>query len=166
MKSIRRIILVFGVMALSFVPFKAESQYGENALTGKTAPDFTLKTLTGDNLSLSKFKEGKKAIVFFWATWCPHCHEAILQLKTRAQELEQKNIQLVLVDLGENERLVRSYTKKNKVAFNIFLDEDSSLAEKYDLIGVPTFFFLNDNGRVEGVLHSLPDNFEEIFSKT
>ncbi|HZH60225.1 MAG TPA: redoxin domain-containing protein, partial [Metabacillus sp.] len=39
---------------------------------GSTAPDFELKTLSGDSMSLSSVK-GKKVIINFWATWCPPC---------------------------------------------------------------------------------------------
>tara|TARA_A100001037_G_scaffold9751_2_gene9581 strand:+ start:3648 stop:3953 length:306 start_codon:yes stop_codon:yes gene_type:complete len=38
------------------------------ALIGKTAPDFTLRTIAGDTVSLSDLR-GKAVVLNFWATW-------------------------------------------------------------------------------------------------
>lgn len=40
------------------------------------APDFSLKDLNGNQLSLSDF-EGKVLFMNFWATWCPPCRAEI-----------------------------------------------------------------------------------------
>src|SRR5208337_630761 len=39
---------------------------------GAAAPDFTLRTATGQVVHLSDYR-GKTVLLEFFATWCPHC---------------------------------------------------------------------------------------------
>jgi len=138
----------------------------DNEIIGKPTPDFTLKTVSGQEINLSQYRDGKKTIIFFWATWCPHCREALRGLAQSQEEFEKKEIKLVLVDVGENLEVVQNYIEKNDITFEIFLDEKNQLAESYGIVGIPTFFFINQEGIVKEMGHSLPENYEEILSKT
>ncbi|MGR3304326.1 MAG: TlpA family protein disulfide reductase [Candidatus Scalindua sp.] len=134
-------------------------------MIGKPVPDFTLKTLKKDKVNLAEYRNGKKTIIFFWATWCPHCREAMGKLNENSKELIKKDIKLVLINQGEREKIVKNYIQKNNIEFDIFLDEEMSLMEPYGLIGVPTFFFINEEGIVKDVQHILPEKYQDIFSE-
>jgi len=136
----------------------------QNSLVGKPAPDFTLATVSGEKKNMTEFRNGDSAIIFFWATWCPHCREQLKSLNDRADELKEKGIKLILVDLGEGQNQVRSFIEKQKINFEVFLDEDSSLTNIYDLIGVPTFFLVDREGIVQAVEHDIRDDYEEILA--
>lgn len=41
---------------------------------GQQAPDFSLRTLSGEKSSLQDTK-GKKVLLNFWATWCKPCRQ-------------------------------------------------------------------------------------------
>jgi thioredoxin-related protein len=43
------------------------------------------------------------------------------------------------------------------------LDEESSLAESYGVVGVPTFVFVDAKGIVSAVEHVLPEGYERFF---
>lgn len=137
----------------------------KNPLVGKHAPDFTLNTLEGEK-NFTQFRDGKKAIIFFWATWCPHCREALADLNRKKDERLKKEIKLVLVDVGEKAEEVRSHLEEEGIQFNVFLDENSSVSHSYKIIGVPTFVFLNTSGVIQDVQHDLPKNYEEILNKS
>lgn len=167
MKKFTQVLLVVFLISIAGGVTSASGQFFfmENENVGKAVPDFTLKTASGEEVNLAKYRDGKKAIVFFWATWCPHCRAALKELTEKKDELEKSEIKLVLVDLGEDPDLVKGYIEKNSVPFIVFLDERNELAEPYGIVGVPTFFFVNKNGIVKDVGHSLPDNYDVILSK-
>ena len=151
-----------------FYPSTAQSQffYMENENIGKPVKDFTLKIVNGEETSLEKFRDGQKAIIFFWATWCPHCRVQLGNLNKDLIAIEKKNIKIVLVDVGESEAIVSKYMEKNKIHLDVFLDIKSEVSDKYGLIGVPTFYYVGEDGNVIDVQHSLADDFDTIFTKS
>lgn len=166
MKSVLRVLLIFGLLFAAFQPSRAMGQFFfmENEGIGKPAPDFTLPTVGGTAISFAQFRGNDKAIIFFWATWCPHCRRELGTLNQKKEELAAKGIKIALVDIGEDEAMVRQYLQKNKVEMTVFLDKDNAVAESYHLVGVPTFLFVDAQGIVRGLEYSLPENYEEILS--
>jgi len=134
----------------------------ENPLVGEIAPDFQLMTTADEKVSLKEYRGGDPAIIFFWATWCPHCRTQLSELNDRKEDLAQKGIKLLLVDLGEGKKQVESYIKKNNLQYDVFLDQDSAVAEEYNIVGVPTFIFVGQRGEVLAVEHAIPQNYETI----
>jgi peroxiredoxin len=134
-----------------------------NPLEGKAAPDFTLSTLTKNSVKLSEYRQGQPAIIFFWATWCPHCREALEVLDARAFEIEKQGIKVVLVDVGEDKGDVASYLKAHNIKADVFLDEDTSVSNDYSILGVPTFFLVTQEGMIKAVQHTFPEDYQEIF---
>ena len=164
--NIKWFVLLVSVCLLSLKVPDAHGQFFlfENPMVDKPAPDFTLKTASGKSLNFTKYREGKNAVIFFWATWCPHCHEEMQTLKTRQKELADKQIKVGLVDLGEDAKTVNAYLKKYQISFDVFLDENSTIAEPYHLIGVPTFVFVNQKGIIVSVEHALAEDYVNRFT--
>jgi peroxiredoxin len=131
---------------------------------GKTAYDATLPTALGGPKSLSQAREGKKAVLFFWATWCPHCHDEITRLNRNMEAITAKGVKIVLVSIGETKEDVAAYLKRNAVVLDSFLDEDNALQGPYDLVGVPPLVFVDEKGIIREVRHDFPDNYGEYFT--
>ena len=170
MKIFVRFLLMVCFITITFSVPQAGAQSFFDFLTdrniGKPAPDFTLKNLKGADVNMTKYRDGKKAIIFFWATWCPHCRAALKDLNQHRFDIAKKDIKLILVDLGEGAAEVTDHMKKHKLDMDVFLDTDNSLAEPYGIVGVPTFCFVNNKGIVQAVEHSLVKNYEEILSRS
>ena len=155
--------LTAGIWTAGIFPSaQAQAFFEEDALVGQSAPDFALKVFNGGKVNMTKFRENKSAIIFFWATWCPHCRQALRQLNQKLAEMENKGIKVMLLDVGEEEKDVKRYVEKNKIDLTIFLDRESSLSESYGIIGVPTFVFVDEKGMVRAVEHVLPEDYEKI----
>ena len=171
MKLMLRFVVVFCFAVIVACPSSAAGEMSffdflTNQTIGRPAADFTLQTTQGKESNMTQFRAGKKAIIFFWATWCPHCRVALKDLNQNLAQIEAKGIKIIPVDLGEALEEVRAYIQKNKIAMDIFLDKESSLAEPYNIIGVPTFYFVDEAGKISAVLHSLPKDLETAFSKS
>ncbi len=167
MKYLGRIVfLVAVIMVASYVPnSSAQFFMTGNPLVGEKSPDFTLDTTSGEKVNMTKFRDKHSAIIFFWATWCPHCREQLKVLNNESANMLKKNIKIILVDIGEGAKQVQAHLKREKISLNVFLDQDQAIAETYAIIGVPTFFFINKSGVITAVEHTIPDNYEEILSK-
>ena len=123
MKYLRSCLLIIFLFSLiSIVPIDARAQFFmfQNPLVDKEAPEFSVPTLSGREQSFTKFRDGDKAIVFFWATWCPHCRTQLKELNENKEKFEEKDIKIVLVDLGESAKIVRKYMEKNKIDIEVF----------------------------------------------
>ena len=161
MKLVYKFILIASLGMLVFSPLAAHGQFvfDENPLVGKQAPDFTLKMLNGPQMSLNQYRGSDPALIFFWATWCPHCREELALLSKQSAVFQNSGIKIVLVNLEENPRLVKAYVDKLKLPFNVFLDESSQVGEQYSIVGLPTVFFVDKSGVIVKMEFGLPDNF-------
>jgi len=155
-KSIIAVIVIF-ILLRSCSSFLR----GPNPLIGQLAPDFTLGTLSGRDETMSLICSGQPAMIFFWATWCPHCRRQLTELTQQRADIEGKGIKVILVDVGEDLRKVKAYFNAKNISFDTFLDQDGVEADNYKIIGVPTFFFINTEGTVVAAGHSLISDYEE-----
>ncbi|MGO1819198.1 MAG: TlpA family protein disulfide reductase [Senegalia sp. (in: firmicutes)] len=118
---------------------------------GKPAPDFTLKTLNGEDASLSDYK-GKIVLINFWATWCKYCDEEMPDLEKLYNE-NKDDLVVLAVDVGEEEEKVRDYIEKGGYTFPVLLDKNSSIAQKnYYVSAYPTSYFIDEDGNLIGAV--------------
>ena len=156
--------LIIFLPSLAFATANLPSQTDRGSLIGKTAYDISLPTALGGQRSLSQACGGKKSVLFFWATWCPHCHDEIMRMNADLSAITAKGINIVLISVGETKEQVAAYLKSNDVPLDSLLDEDNALQEPYGLVGVPTLFFVDEKGVIRGMRHDFPDHYEELFS--
>lgn len=114
---------------------------------GKESPNFTLKNLDGEEVSLSDYR-GKIVLINFWATWCPWCDKEMPDL----QKLDEENDDLVVlaVDVMEDKETVKKYIEKGKYNFEVVLDEDGEIAKTYLVSGLPASYFVDEEGILLG----------------
>ena len=165
MKDFKILILaaILLVPAMPWTMAMSGTGFINETLVGKPAADFTLETVKGNKVNLTKYRDGKKAIVFFWATWCPHCREELKHLNELQKEINDKGIKIVLISLGEEKTTVVEYLERHHYDYEVLLDENQTLEGPYQLVGVPTLFFIDEKGVIKLVDHAFPSNYEEVF---
>jgi peroxiredoxin len=117
-----------------------------NLEIGAKAPDFELKTLTGETVKLSSLK-GKKVMLNFWATWCPPCKEEMPEIE---QFYKTAGKDMVTLAVNIDPQLdVKGFVDKNKITFPILLDTNDKVNETYQIISIPTTYFIDSNGVIQ-----------------
>lgn len=122
-------------------------------LIGEPAPTFALVKLEGDEAFELKQAIGKQVIVLdFWATWCPPCVEGLPKLAEVAKDFEDKSVAVYAVNVEEEPEAVREFLQSHELKLQVLLDSNSSVAQKYNVSGIPQTVIIGLDGRVH-VLH-------------
>ncbi len=111
---------------------------------GAIAPDFTLKNLDGEKISLSDLR-GQVVLVNFWATWCGPCREEMPAIQAR---YNHGGFAMLAIDFGESAAQVQGYLADLGVNLPTLLDPDGVVQELYRVRGYPTTFFIDAKGVV------------------
>jgi len=69
-------------------------------------------------------------------------------LKDDQQELNDIGIELLTIDVGEPAHNVSNFIKGLGLDFAVLLDLDSTVSDRYDVLGVPTYFVISKSGGV------------------
>jgi peroxiredoxin len=112
---------------------------------GAKAPDFELKTLTGETVKLSDLK-GKKVMLNFWATWCPPCKA---EMPAMEQFHKEAGNEVVILAVNIDPHLdVQAFVDENKITFPIPLDAEDTVNEMYQVLSIPTTYFIDTKGNI------------------
>jgi peroxiredoxin len=113
------------------------------------APNFSLKSLDGEQTSLKEFR-GKVVFLNFWATWCGPCKSEVEDIDKLHEALGGEDFVVMAVDIRENSKKVRAFMEKHGIDFPAYLDEKGSVSSEYGVSGIPTTFLINPDGKIAG----------------
>jgi thiol-disulfide isomerase/thioredoxin len=136
------------VLAVAFL-VGAERGNDTTSLQGKPAPQFSLQTVGGKEMSLAGEK-GNVVVLDFWATWCPPCRASLphLQAIHEDKDLAGKGLKVYAVNLREDKAKAKDYAEQNHLTFPIPLDKAGAVAQKYLVRGIPTTVVVGRDGKV------------------
>src|SRR6266545_6899532 len=91
---------------------------------GFLAPDFELKTPTGETIKLSDL-HGQAVLVNLWATWCPPCRAEMETIETIYNEYKDQGFTVLAVNMTYQDVPldVMPFVNEQKLTFPILLDE-------------------------------------------
>jgi peroxiredoxin len=116
---------------------------------GHPAPDFSLATLQGENISLSSLR-GRPVILNFWATWCPPCRSEIPQLQATSQAYDRQ-VAVVGIDQLEQAGAVSSFATQMGMTYPVALDSSGTASHAYAVRSLPTTFFIDRTGVIRDI---------------
>jgi peroxiredoxin len=117
---------------------------------GQAAPDFTLKSASGQNLRLRELR-GEVVLINFWATWCGPCRQEMPLLNKIHEQYRKAGFTLLGVNIDDDPAVARDMARKLGVAFPVLLDTDKRVSRLYDVDTMPATLLVDRNGKVRYV---------------
>ena len=120
---------------------------------GFLAPDFELKTPTGETVRLSDLR-GQAVLVNLWATWCPPCRAEMQTIETVYNEYKDQGFVVLAVNMTyQDDPLdVMPFVTDQGLTFPILLDETGDMANAYQLNSLPSSYFIGRDGIIREVV--------------
>jgi thiol-disulfide isomerase/thioredoxin len=112
-----------------------------------SAPDFTLKTLDGQEITLSKLK-GKVILLDFWATWCGPCRESIPHLVHLYKTYQKNGLEVIGMNLDRGDiETVRRFAKSMNIPYPI-VSTPEEVSRNFGITGLPTAVLVDKQGMI------------------
>jgi len=103
--------------------------------------------LDGGTLALDDLR-GDVVLLNVWATWCGPCVREMPGLEALHREFAEEGLRVlgVSIDRGSAEREVRGFIERNDITFQILLDPDETVSQRFRTLGVPETFLVDRGG--------------------
>lgn len=125
--------------------------------TGEIAPDFTLRDVNGQSVSLSNFK-GQVVLLSMWATWCGPCQVEMPHLQKMYMDLKEKGFTVLSVsaDDARTSSQVKPLLMRGGYTFPVVLDTATAVVAQYNPAKALPFTVIIDRA---GRIHSVHQGF-------
>lgn len=112
----------------------------------RDAPVFSVASDTG-NLRLADFK-GKVVYVDFFASWCSPCRSSFKWLNETHEKHAANGLVILAINLDKERDLAEQFLKQNPAKFRIGYDAEGSVAQSYQLKGMPSSYLIDRKGQL------------------
>lgn len=129
-------------------------------LRGAEAPDFVLKSLSGENLRLSEYR-GEVVMLSFWAAWCGDCRAQLTELATMRDRYQDAGVELLAVSLDQNARQASEVMAG--ASYPVLHDAAGEVGRLYDVTKMPVMVLIDRGGVVREVFEGFRRGNEQQY---
>lgn len=111
---------------------------------GRKAPEFAAQDIEGNMIKLSAINE-PRTLLFFWASWCPHCKEMIVELNDIYSD-GNNEIQVIGISIDTSLTDLKKVISDYQINWPVIAELDGwdgKVADQYGLAATPTIFLLD-----------------------
>jgi peroxiredoxin len=148
------IALVLGVFAATSL--------ASSGIEGQQAPDFALKSASGDNLRLSEYR-GDVVMINFWATWCGPCRQEMPLLDELYARYQRVGFNLLGVNIDDDSRRAMKMIDELGVSFPVLFDSQKEVSKLYEVDAMPVTILVDREGQIRHVHHGYKPGYEERY---
>jgi peroxiredoxin len=146
--------LIFALFALTSL--------ASSGLEGQQAPDFSLKSSTGQNLRLSEYR-GDVVMINFWATWCGPCRQEMPLLDELYTRYERVGFNLLGVNIDDDSSRAMKMAADLGINFPVLFDSSKEVSKLYQVNAMPVTVLVDREGNVRHVHHGYKPGYEEKY---
>ncbi len=113
---------------------------------GATAPDFSLKDLSGTTRRLASHQGKAKAIALIWfSSECPVCRKYEARVQALYEEFKGRGVVLYTINSNQGETVesIRAHHRAAKLTFPVLKDPRNKVADAYGAVATPEVFLLD-----------------------
>jgi len=148
----KAVFSLVGVFAISVVAF------------ADAAPDFTLKSSTGENIRLAE-QRGQVVMLNFWASWCGPCRQEMPLLDGISKKYGKMGFVLYGINVDQDTTDAQKVLQKIKVSYPILFDPESKLSSLYKVEAMPSSVFIDKKGNLRFIDRGYAPGDEEKYIK-
>lgn len=127
---------------------------------GDLAPNFELKSHTGETIKLSSYLGKKKVILFFYVKDnTPGCTAEVKGFKDHYQDISEK-YELIGIN-QDSEESHRKFSERNQIQFKLLSDPSKKVSSSYDAkgaLGIYTkriTYLIGLDGKIEEIIEGM-----------
>ncbi len=143
-----------GVIVLLFLVISSCDRAPSTTDIYPQSPDWTAKTLAGNDIQLYEIAKERPQILLFWATWCPYCKALMPHLQSILLE-HAGEFDVLALSYREDGDPVK-YVESASFDFTLILAGDS-VAELYGIEGTPGLILIDTTGQIRFDRRDLAD---------
>ena len=120
---------------------------------GDAAPNFTLTTLDGRQVSLSDYR-GKPVMLNFWYATCPGCLAEIpgMERYFSVQQATGQNFVILGVNSVDDSQTVHQFAQQYGLTYTLLIDNNQQVATLYNLTSTPTSYFIDRQSIIRSIV--------------
>ncbi|OJJ19461.1 hypothetical protein BKI52_21880 [marine bacterium AO1-C] len=119
----------------------------EKLTIGQPAPNITLKSPEGNDVSLSSLK-GKLVLIDFWASWCKPCRMENPNVVKVYNEYKNKGFEIYGVSLDKFKDQWTKAIEKDGLPWLHVLDAQSLASAEYKVSAIPMTYLIDKEGNI------------------
>jgi peroxiredoxin len=156
-KRLTAILLVLGAAWTFLSRLQAASAASPDAPAnprrGFAAPEFSLDTLDGGRLALSDLR-GSPVVINAWASWCLPCRTEMPAFERVFRAYQDRGLMVVGVHMTsqDSEEAARAFVEEHGLTFPVLLDRTGSVQQAYQVLGLPSTYFVSRDGTIRDVV--------------
>jgi len=100
----------------------------------------------------------------YWADWCPFCESEMNQLEPVYRKYRDQGLVILAINVRQDRDTAKEFISRLNVSYDTLLDVEGEVARLYGVMGLPTTFFVERDGRLRSRIlgESTPETFEQI----
>ncbi|MCH8277939.1 MAG: TlpA family protein disulfide reductase [Proteobacteria bacterium] len=146
--------LVFSILAATSL--------AASGMEGQVAPDFVLKSTSGENLRLSEYR-GDVVMINFWATWCGPCRQEMPLLDELYRRYHRVGFHLLGVNIDDDTTRALRMVEELDLHFPVVFDTRKEVSRLYNVEAMPATILVDREGNIRHVHHGYKPGYEDKY---
>ena len=140
-------LIVLILLLIVFFQPPALAQSTHNDLNMR---DFRARNLNGKYVQLQKLLEKGPVLINFWALWCVPCMKELPHIQKIGKKYKEKGLTIIAIneDSPSDQSKVKPFIRQKRYAFEIVIDKNKDIWNKFLILSLPTTLLLNQKGEI------------------